>query len=106
MSRKKSAWTGVAAALALACVVAGCLFGFNRAMNKVPGPAAQMPPVQHVDVRSVKGPSGSSGSIGSAGPGGSSPGGSTSPPLRPGTPGDTGAGGPAGPNGPGVPLHG
>jgi hypothetical protein len=102
MSRKKSAWTGLAAALALACVIAGCLFGFSKVMNNVPVPAVQMPPLQRVDTSPVQPNSSHSGGTGGTG-GGPGPG-SPIPVHRP--PGDTGAGGPAGPNGPGGPIRG
>jgi hypothetical protein len=104
MSKKKSGWTGLAAALVLACVVAGCLFGFSKVMNKVPVPAVQMPPLQRVDTRPAQPNRSHSGGSGGSAPGSPVPAPVPAPVRRP--PGDTGAGGPAGPNGPGGPIRG
>ncbi len=125
MPNKKSEWTGVAAAVAIACLVAGRFFGFNAMMRKVPS-------IQNTTPSEMSAAGVSSGAVhgfmgatcgvpnSTGGPGG--PGVSSAPllvvPAASGAPGATGAGGPlptspvnaipegrVAPSGPGRPLH-
>ncbi len=122
MPNKKSEWTGIAAAVAIACLVAGCFFGFNAMMRRLPTVQNATPSEMSAASGAVHGFMGATCGVPNStrGPGGQ---GVHSAPLvfvpaANGAPGATGAGGPlpdnpvnavpegrVAPSGPGRPLH-